>query len=263
MRIDGESEQKLSRYFQENPDLRMALQNTGESKGEATDGSCPVESLGRYGDRARILGQQAVRNAHRRRRLRASLACTAAAVMLFFAVTPPGRALAVRAYHTVAQVVGGILYLNSGDIPAATQIYPFRQVEPASFGNIQDAIGYVGSPLLFAGNGSVSIENITVDSTEAFNSILTGYRTPDDKRFMIEQTIFRGADGWGASLDVAGERPFAITLFNGETMYCGYTREGYAVGLAHWGNTELYVTSTTMKWEELRSAIDNLAQASK
>ena len=233
------------------------------SKGEAVDGSCPVESVGRYSDRARILTQQAVRTAHRHRRLRASLACAAAAALLFFAVTPSGRALAVRAYHTVAQVVGGILYLNSADMPAATQLYPFRQVESASFGNVHDAIGYVGSPLLFAGNDNVAIENITVDSTEAFSSILTVYRTPDDKRFMIEQTIFRAADGWGASLDVAGEGPFAITLFNGETMYCGYTREGYAVGLAHWGNTELYVTSTTMNWEELRSAVDNLAQASK
>lgn len=198
------------------------------------------------------------------KRLIYALSSIIAAGILFFALTPSGKAFASHAYHLMLKLADGVLYIQPAAENTANAVDPkgntaaFHLVEPASFTDIQQASAYVQSPLLYVDAADAVIENIQVDSNEAMNTIVTTYSVGGQPAFNIRQTILKEGSEWGATMDVNGSQPVEKTLFNGETLLCATTHEGFAIGFSHWENFELFLSSATLKWDKLATYVDHL-----
>lgn len=269
METKKEYEQKLKRYFRDNPDLREALRYDrspadnmeADEPGSTLDDDPGITDYGAFKARIRDMTLKAIEKVElkrkRRRKTGYAVAVAAVALALFCSFTPPGQALAKNTYDLFIKVVDGIMHINPVNDGMGNEPVEFRQVEPASFTDIAEAAAHVNEALVYVHSDDAVVESITVDSTETFNIVTTFYILPGNKRFSIVQTYFSGYN-WGSGLDIGNSEPYEYTLLNGQTMYCAYTHEGYPIGVVFWENIELIIGSDSMQWDELEKYLENL-----
>lgn len=261
----------LNKYIDDNPSFKKEWNRLKAlDSGDTVDFDIPSDQLGDISakcmsileDAKEIVNSDTENTSSKTKKrwyeYKLGLGIAAAAVLLiaFFTLTPSGRGIAKSIYDAVVTFFGGDMHVEK-QVPES-KVPENTDFEQASFNSVEEASEFLDYPLIGIDNDDVVLDYIDVTYDGLIHTTQAEYFTPSGNSFVILVNIETEDVILSEIIDASGGNMFEHLLFNGQTMYCNTTADGYCIGQSYWENISLTAMSDNLSWEQLLLYIDQL-----
>ena len=256
-------EKEIKEYFYNNPELLEKLQREqfGCSAQWIKDADIPPISAGLENKLNQIGTKQIYDYQNRikksRKRFFAVAVPVTLALVLFFTVTTPGKALAETMFRTVGQLFDGAMVIRHDDSSSQIVQEDTSTLGTDTFSSIEQAAAYVDNPLAYINDNHVKINQIVVQDLEGVAIILTYYKYDDKNSLILQQQVFKDRTARTASTPV--ESDFSeYSILNDYKLFYTNTLEGNLIAVAEWDNTQIQISSDNMSENDFINLFQSL-----